>query len=188
MKKGTHSSQCLSYARFFRINTSSFMYNIRYSLLVLFATTIFFAIPFTTFQYLDLQYQTQHVQELQYTVRDEPMMTEYAYLPTPWNIPMRASTTAFLIIPALTAIFVSFRSLTTSQGTIRSRFINSLLVASSFTPFFYLCNLPWGFFYWDGWEWPVSGLLVLFYGFLVIICAGVVNGFTLRKAHRRASS
>lgn len=157
-------------------------------LLVIFATTILLAIPFTTFQYLDLQYRVRHIQELQYIVRNEPMMTEYAYHPTPWNIPMKTSNAAFLLIPALTTLFVSFRFLSTSQGTPRKRLINSLFVASSFTPIFYLCNLPWGFFYWDGWEWPVSALLIVIYGLFVIICAGVVNSIALRRARLSVTS
>ena len=150
---------------------------------VIFSTAALLAVPYTLFQYFDLQYRVQYQAELRYTTgsylhtSDGSRIQTYAYRDSPWAFASKISGYAFLLIPPFTTIIVSLVYLLTSkQCTSRSLF-HALCLSALFFPINVIANLPWTIIYWDGWEWYVGGLLLLAEGAIIVFLSAIVLSF-----------
>jgi len=109
----------------------------------------------------------------------------YGYRLTPWDRAMHISMNVFVVIPALVTVFASVFYLYSSQGSLKNRYTTATYLAIAFIPIFYFSNLPWGFIYWNGWEWYGGLLAILIYGSLIVVCAGILNAIMTIVLYRR---
>ena len=162
-----------------RSSSNTTVFGILFVLLI--GINTLFALPFTLFQYLSLQYRTTHNEELRYIVQQysDPntgaSSIEYGYHATPWDLMMNSSTVLFLLAPLFSTIILSLIRAQTVQGTQAERLVSALRLAAMILPILYLTNLPWALIYWDGWEWSFGLTLLSFYGLFIILCSGIVN-------------